>query len=96
MSKIFTYGKIKNQVNLVDSDEFEDYADEFEYEVEDEDLLNAIIELVNSYYFNNRIKGKDLKNFLRDLDVLDELFDMFEDELKDYFEERAMEEICND
>ena len=83
--KTFTYTKITS------SHGDEDYGDEFDYTVEREDLLDAVVDIVCMTYFWLTIKH-NVKRFINNTDILDELVDYYEDELKDYFKEKAYEQ----
>lgn len=94
--KTFTYTKI------ISSHGDEDYGDEFDYTVEREDLLDAVADIAYRRYFSDClwVVNKDnlkrfiseFKRFISDTDILDELVDYYEDELKDYFKEKAYEQ----
>lgn len=82
--KTFTYTKITS------SHGDEDYGDEFDYTVEREDLLDAVVDIAYRTYFRGAIKD-NIRRFINDTDILDELVDYYEDELKDYFKQKAFE-----
>lgn len=67
----------------------EDYEEEYEFEVELDDLYEAIYELFADAY---DISKDSAKNIVDELDLYDQLEELFEDEIKEYFEEEAMEE----
>ena len=91
MSKTFRYfkktGELRDRLGEWDGDE----GFEFEYDVDDKELLDAVCDLVDEYYFEDKLNIKNFKNFIRDFDMLDELIEGFEDELHDYFEQEALE-----
>ena len=91
MSKTFTYTILKGQYYLEYSDEFEYDGDDFDYEVDDEKLLDAVVDLIKEYYFDGKLNVKQFKSFVRDFGNLDELADGFYDELKERFEDDAMD-----
>ena len=93
MSKVFTYSKIIGRVYLEGTDEYEEYDEEFEYEVEDDELLDAVADIVLGVYFDGcdvSIK-EGLKDFIKDNGNLAELVEDYEDELKDIFRQEAFE-----
>lgn len=93
MSKVFTYSKIIGRVYLEGTDEYEEYDEEFEYEVDDDELLDAVADIVLGVYFNGcdvAIK-EGLKAFIEDNGNLAELVEAYEYELKDMFEKEAFE-----
>lgn len=97
MSKIFNYVIPGDIYYLESTDENEEYgAEEFEYEVDDKDLEEAVIDIVYRNYFNNfdneKLK-KSIEYFISDFDLLDKLVDEFEDELHEYFREKAFESL---
>ena len=92
----FTYTKITS------SHGDEEYGYEFDYTVEYEDLLDAVVDIVYRQYFldclwvankdNIRRFISDFKRFICDTDILDALVEYYEDELKDYFKDEAFEQ----
>lgn len=102
MSKTFTYTKITQKVYLANTDEYEEFGDDFDYTVDDEDLLDAIVDFVFSDYFKDtelvdysdyeRTVKNGLKEFINDNDILDQLVENYEDELYDYFRDEAFED----
>lgn len=101
MKKSFTYGKIVKSVYLEYSDENEDFVEEFEYEVDHKQLLEAVVDLVyEEYFMESKLADrcdysysvkKSLREFIIDNDNLEELVERYEYELKNYFEEEAFE-----
>lgn len=89
MSKKFTYEIITECGYIENSDEYDYWGDEFEYEVDYRDVEDAIVDIVASGYFNG--DKKEIKEFLDDYDLYDYLAETLEDELHDYFEEEAFE-----
>lgn len=102
MSKTFTYTKITQRVYLDYSDEWEEFGEEFEYTVEDSELLDVVADFVCDEYFD-LVKKKAKENgthtdlllgimkFIGDHDLLDKLVEKYEQGLKDYFEDEAMD-----
>lgn len=102
MNKTFTYTKIDKVVYDEERDDYEEYGVEFEYEVDNTQLLDEVVDLVFDDYFskNDDISGyvgrtvsvKDgIKKFIKDYDLLDKLVDDYEDILKEIFEQEALD-----
>ena len=87
--KTFTYTKITS------SHGDEDYGYEFDYTVEREDLLDAVVDIAYRAYFSDcfpKAIKDNFKSFISDTDILDALVGYYEDELKDYFKQKAYEQ----
>ncbi len=89
--KTFTYTKITS------SHGDEDYGYEFNYTVEREDLLDAVVDIACRRYFSGCLWVvkrfiSEFKRFISDTDILDALVDYYEDDLKDYFKQKAYEQ----
>lgn len=103
MSKTFKYFKKTGEIRGRDGEWDGDEGFGFEYEVEDEKLLEAVVDLVYEDYFMKTELAdrcdysiavkRGLKKFIEDNDNLDELVEDYEDELKDYFEEEALDSL---
>jgi hypothetical protein len=103
MSKVFKYEKIIGKFLLEDTDEYEEIAEEFDYEVEDKRLFEALADCIYRCYFKDTdlayrvdyLKNvtKGIEKFIKDACNLYDLVEVFEEELKNYFEEEAMEEL---
>lgn len=102
MKKIFKYTMV-NEVGEV-CGSMEEYGEEFEYEPSEEELKKAIVNVVFNCYFSREIRSgfskaqiveikKILKEFIENNDNWEGLCDDFEEELKDYFEDKAFESI---
>lgn len=102
MSKTFRYTKITGQYYLHYTDEWEEDGIEFDYEVEDEELLPEIVDLVFDDYFaddkvvcDSEEKTKSVKENLRRLfeenDLIGVIVEQYESTLKEIFEKEAME-----
>ena len=89
MGKTFTYERITECGYIANSDEYDYWGDEFEYEVDYRDLEDAIVDLIAPYYLNG--DKERIREFLDDFDLYDKLSEILEDELRDYFEEEAFE-----
>ena len=111
MSKTFTYTRQCSPSYYSESTD-EDFYDEedFEYEVEWDDVRDALSEIMYQEYFLNVIKvipgiqddkelkkkicneiQKSINNMISGCDLEDSLSELCEDELKDYFEQDAMD-----
>ena len=102
MSKTFRYTKFTGHYYCQYSDEWEEDGVEFDYEVEDKDLLPVIVNLVfedylesNELYCDNEeiVKAikESLKRFIEESELIGVLADQYEDTLKDIFEDEALE-----
>ena len=101
MSKTFEYFKKTGEIRGRDGEWDGDEGFEFEYEVEDEKLLEAVVDLVYEDYFMKTELAdrceyvfavkKGIKKLINDYDNLDEYVEEYDDELKDYFEAEAKE-----
>lgn len=94
MSKTFRYAKTINIIYLKDIDEYSEDIEFFEYEVNDEDLCAAIADLIYNDYFyeQNYDIVKILYDFILDFDMINDLADYYEDELKDKFRKEAFKQ----
>ena len=76
---------------------YEDEDVEFEYEVNNRELLPAVAEMLFADYFlciqgkeaNMVLKG--IKQMINELDLIDELADIYEESLKETFEDEAID-----
>lgn len=102
MSKVLKYTKITGQYYLHHSDEWEYDGVDFEYEVEDDDILPEIVRfLFRDYFLSDKEIAKDeerkksikekLKALIVENDLIGWFADIYEDELHDIFEKEAME-----
>ena len=71
-------------------------TEEITYEADYDEVENAIVDIIAKGYFKNVVIDKQtfkkqLKDFLSDLDINDQLEEVFEDDLKEYFREEALE-----
>ena len=81
----FTYTKITNTYYLSDTDEWEEDGIEFEYEISDSELERELKPIIEKEY------GVGAWQMIDDLDLIEEVAERYEDELKDIFEQEAME-----
>lgn len=103
MSKTFRYFKKTGEIRDRDCEWDGDEGYWFEYEVEDDELLEAVVDLVyEDYFMKTELADRcdyavavksGLKKFIEDNDNLDELVEDYEEELKDYFEEEALDSL---
>lgn len=102
MSKTFRYTKFTKYHYCEFSDEWEEDGVEFDYEVEDKKLLPIIVNLVFEDYFESdavycdnkdvvKAIKENLKRFIEESDLIGVLADQYEDNLKEIFQEEAME-----
>ena len=106
MSKTFTYTKITGRYYLDYTDEWEEDGVDFEYEVDDDELLPEIVDLVFDDYFGDdkvvcdseeRTKDvkKRLKRLIEESDLIDIFADQYEDTLKEIFQDEAIDAYCD-
>lgn len=95
MSKTFTYTKITGHYYCMASDEWEEDGVDFDYEVENDDLLPEIVDLLFEEYFDGigdkNATKEAIKKMLNENDLVEVFADLYEDTLKDIFEDEAME-----
>ena len=102
MSKIFTYTKFTKHHYCDFSDEWEEDGVEFDYEVENKDLLPIIVDLLFEDYFakdriicsteKKKVAVKEkLKKILDENDLVEVFADQYEDTLKEIFCDNAMD-----
>lgn len=102
MSKTFTYTKFTGHYYCQYSDEWEEDGVEFDYEVDDEDLLPAIVDLLVDDYFmddNGVMRNEELRKAVKERlsklieenDLVEPLADQYEDTLKEIFQDKAMD-----
>ena len=87
--------------NSPEIDETVEETEEFEYEVDDEELLDAVTDFIYDDYFSKTniadnceyvfAVKKGIKKLINDYDNLDEYVEEYDSELKDYFEAEAKE-----
>lgn len=81
----FTYTKITNTYYLSDTDEWEEDGIEFTYEPTYQQLKQEVKELITRDY------GESSWSMIDELDLVDCVAQFYEEELKDIFEQEAME-----
>ena len=102
MSKTFKYTKFTGHYYCQYSDEWEEDGIEFDYEVEDDELLPEIVDLVFEEYFGDdkaicesEERTNDVKErlmlLIEENDLIGAFADEYEETLKDIFEKEAME-----
>ena len=102
MSKTFKYTKFTGHYYCQYSDEWEEDGIEFDYEVEDDELLPEIVDLVFEEYFGDdkaicesEERANDVKErlmlLIEENDLIGAFADEYEETLKDIFEKEAME-----
>lgn len=102
MSKKFTYTKFTKYCYCGYSDEWEEDGIEFDYEVDDRDLLPVIVDLLFDDYFGDdkkicesKERKKEVKErltrLIQESDLIGTFADQYEDSLKEIFQNEALE-----
>lgn len=94
MSKFFHYTKLTSQYYCSYSDEWEHDGVDFDYEVTDNDLLDAVCDILANEYFQYTDKGiakQCLKVMISEQDMLDDFVEVNEEALHDYFMDEALD-----
>lgn len=89
--KTFTYTKITGQYYLDYTDEWEEDGIEFDYDVEENDLADAIVQLLQEDGYFEDVEIDNLKEFILNFGLVDKLADEYESELKEMFEKEALD-----
>lgn len=89
--KKFTYTKITGHYYCQYSDEWEEDGIEFDYEVEEYDLADAIVQLLQEDGYFENVEIDDLKEFILNFGLVDKLADEYESELKEMFKQEALD-----
>ena len=89
--KKFTYTKITGHYYCQYSDEWEEDGVEFDYEVEEYDLADAIVQLLQEDGYFENVEIDDLKEFILNFGLVDKLADEYESELKEMFKQEALD-----
>lgn len=96
MTKKFTYYKIRNEIYNESTDEIEYFGEEFDYEVDSKSLMDALADVLYELHFSfckDEKQGKKaIMQFIMESDTFEQLCETYEEDLKDYFEEEALEE----
>lgn len=105
MEKTFNYFKKTGEIFDRDGEWDGDEGYDFEYTVDEEDLLDAVSELLYDDFFTKttmtdgssyfRCVSKGLKKLISDFGLLDMFADAYEEDLKEYFEEEALDSLNN-
>lgn len=105
MSKTFTYSRQCGPSSYSEYTDEEFYDEEdFEYEVSADKVIDALSELIFNDYFSNILSVKENKktvlriknaidSLIKNCDMEETLSDIYEDELKDYFQEDAFNSL---
>ena len=101
MGKTFTYTKITGHYYCNYKDDWEEDGVEFEYEVENKDLLPEVVDLVFEEYFKadkvvyeneglTKLVKERLSEIIDNNYLVETFADQYEEDLKDIFEQEAM------
>ena len=98
-----TYTNITGSGYLENSDEYEEWGEEFNYEVDWDEELNALTDIIFNNFFNkiklSKYKNLEIKKCLRSLienwsdEEIENWEETYYDELHDYFKEDAYNSI---
>lgn len=91
MSKKFRYTKFTKYHYCEFSDEWEEDGVEFDYDVEDDRLLDVVVDLLYYEQFEGKVTKEELIEFIEEFDLLDKIADGYEEQLKDIFEKEAFD-----
>jgi hypothetical protein len=106
MEKTFMY-QFETKANYLESsDEYEYDYEEYGYTVTNGELVYGVAHCVFDQYFRGKSEASDyanfgsavivgLREFIKDIDNLEQLVEVYESELKEYFEDDAYEEYKN-
>lgn len=89
--KTFTYTKITGQYYLDYTDEWEEDGIEFDYDVEEDDLADAIVQLLQEDGYFEDVEIDNLKEFILNFGLVDKLAYEYESELKEMFKQEALD-----
>ena len=93
--RTFTYTKITGHYYCIASDEWEEDGIEFDYEVEDDRLLDVVVDLLYYEQFEGKVEKEELKDFIEEFDLLDKIAEGYVDQLKEIFRKEAFENYEN-
>ena len=104
MGKVFNYTVTGKTYFSEESDEYMDDSYDFQYEVSWQDLKMALTEIIVQKYFSSCPSTIDKKKYIEACrnnvnkfifgsDIEETLIETMEEDLKDYFEEEAMESL---
>jgi hypothetical protein len=102
MGKTFRYTKITGQYYCAYNDDYEQDGVEFDYEVEDEQLLPVLVDLMFGDYFGEdrvvlddenltKLVKENLKRMIDEQELVETLADNYEETLKEIFQDEAMD-----
>lgn len=92
MSKTFKYTKIISSYYLDYTDEWEEDGIEFDYEVDDYDLMNEIMPIIMREYFEGQDGFEEqIREFIVHNNLVGFFADKYETALHDIFKKEAME-----
>lgn len=93
MKKQFVYEIIDKYGYFDNAEDFEPRYKQIVYKVDDEDLIETIVELVVGDYFENfcEMINDKIKEFILNNGLLEKLFEKYQKELKDYYEDEAID-----
>ena len=93
---ILTYTMPTSSGYLSSSDEYDDFGEDYDYEISDDDLREALSELLYELYFltlpdnvSASVK-KAIGRLILDNDLEGKLCEQFADKIKDYFKNKAL------
>lgn len=93
---VFTYSKTVNQYYNERTDENEEETMDFDYEVSNVEVKEALVDILTNLYANgvhsSESARKSFDRFVDDFD-LETLKECYVDELKEYFREEALESV---
>ncbi len=77
------------------TDEYDEEDISFEYEVDEDRIEDAIVDIIYYKYFGNYENkvNKNIRDFIDTYDLWDNIKDKLEDDLYDYFEDEAKNEV---
>lgn len=91
----FTYSITVASGYCEETDEYDEEDISFEYDVAEDRIEEAIVDIIYNEYFGNceNQVRKNIRDFIDTYDLWDNLKDKLEDDLYDYFEDEAKNEV---